>query len=189
MNSTSEVEKLDDKKKLVYKKKKSSKMERSNWFWAYVMILPLVIGLGIFYIGAFFQNLYYSFTNLGSFGNYEVIGLANYKALMSDPEIPKALMNTFKYTIVSVPLSIAISIFIAVLLNSKIKGQSFYRVLYFLPAVTMPAAIAMIWKWLYNGEYGLLNQILAKFGIQGHAWIANPKFALGALIVVGVWSS
>lgn len=170
-------------------KNKISKKQRSDWFWAYLMILPTVGGLAIFYIAAFFQNLYYSFTDLGSFGRYKWIGLANYKRLLADPEIPKALANTFKFTLVSVPVGIALAIFVAVLLNSKIKGLTIYRTLYFLPAVTMPAAIAMMWKWLYNGQYGLINQVLAKFGIEGQAWIADPKFAMGALIIVGIWSS
>lgn len=176
-------------KKQSLKDKGISKRQKSDWFWAYLMILPTVGGLAIFYIGAFFKNLYFSFTDLGSFGNYKWIGLDNYVKLFSDPNIPKALGNTFKYTLISVPISICLAIFIAVLLNSKIKGITIYRTLYFLPAVTMPAAIAMMWKWLYNGQYGLINQLLAKIGIQGHAWIANPKYAMGALIIVGIWSS
>lgn len=178
-----------NKKEITKPKFAITKRQRSDWFWGYLMILPTVGGLAIFYIGAFFQNLYFSFTNLGSFGKYNWIGLDNYAKLLSDPEIPKALANTFKYTLICVPISLCLSIFIAVLLNSKIKGLSVYRTLYFLPAVTMPAAIAMMWKWLYNGQYGLINQLLDNFGIQGKAWIADPKFAMGALIVVGVWSS
>lgn len=115
--------------------------------------------------------------------------MENYINVFSDPKVPQALINTVKFTVISVPISIIISLFIATLLNSKIKGLSVYRTLYFLPAVTMPAAIAMMWKWLYNGQYGLLNQLLNKIGIEGHAWIADPKFAMGALIVVGIWSS
>lgn len=176
-------------KKFTNKKNNINKNRKSDWFWAYLMILPTVGGLAVFYIGAFFKNFYYSFTNLGAFGKYEWIGLDNYVRLFSDPDIPKALANTVKYTLISVPISICLAIFIAVLLNSKIKGISVYRTLYFLPAVTMPAAIAMIWKWLYNGQYGLINQILAKIGIEGHAWIADPKYAMGALIIVGIWSS
>ncbi len=179
-------DKVKDNKK---RRKKISEKEKSNWFWGYLMILPTVGGLAVFYIWAFLKNLYYSFTDLGSFGNYKWIGLANYKRLLSDPTIPKALSNTFKYTLISVPLSIGIAIFIAVLLNSKIKGLTVYRTLYFLPAVTMPAAIAMMWKWLYNGQYGLINQVLVKLGLEGHAWIADPKYAMGALIIVGIWSS
>lgn len=169
--------------------KASGKRKLNDLFWGYLLILPTVLGLAVFYIAAFFQNLYYSFTNLGAFGKYKWIGMENYINVFSDPKVPQALINTVKFTVISVPISIIISLFIATLLNSKIKGLSLYRTLYFLPAVTMPAAIAMMWKWLYNGQYGLLNQLLAKVGIEGQAWIADPKFAMGALIIVGIWSS
>lgn len=161
----------------------------NDCLWGYLLILPLLLGLGLFYIIPFFQNLYYSFTDLGSFGKYTWIGLENYKRLISDPTIPRALLNTFKFTIVSVPVSICLAIIISVLLNLKIKGIAFYRLLFFLPAVTMPAAIATMWKWLYNGQYGLINYVLSKFGIDGHAWIAEPKYAMTVLIIVGIWSS
>ncbi|SJZ63500.1 multiple sugar transport system permease protein [Cetobacterium ceti] len=166
---------------------KKNKIE--NYIWAYLMIGPLVIGLGIFYIIPFFQNFYFSLTNLGAFGNYEFIGMDNYEKLIKDPKMYKALKNTFMYVLFSVPFGISISIIIAVMLNSKIKGVTFYRVLYFLPAVTMPTAIAMVWKWLYNKEFGLLNQILLKFGIEGQSWLTNSNIALYAVIIVAIWAS
>ncbi|MDR7079483.1 ABC-type sugar transport system permease subunit [Neobacillus niacini] len=73
------------------------------------------------------------------------------------------------------------------MLNQKIKGKSIYRTIYFLPVITMPAAIAMVWKWLYNGDYGLINFLLSKIGIQGPNWVSDPKFALYAVIVVAIW--
>lgn len=170
-------------------KKKMSDRRKNDIFWAYVLILPTMLGIGIFYVGAFFQNLVYSFTDMGAFGKWSWVGLENYKRLISDPEVAQTLMNTFKYTIFSVPCTIVVSIVVAVLLNSKIKGIGIYRTLFFLPAVTMPAAVAMVWKWLYNGQFGLINSILAKIGIDGPAWIADPKFALPAIIIVSVWMS
>ncbi len=184
------VEEREIKKKKPPKRSSRLKSKKLNdCLWGYLLILPLLLGLGIFYIIPFFQNLYYSFTDLGSFGKYSWIGLENYKKLISDPTIPRALLNTFKFTIVSVPISICLAIVISTLLNLKIKGISFYRLLFFLPAVTMPAAIATMWKWLYNGQYGLINHVLAKLGLEGHAWIAEPKYAMTALIIVGIWSS
>ena len=82
-----------------------------------------------------------------------------------------------------------ISIVTATLLNSKIKGIGIYRMLFFLPAITMPAAVAMVWRWLFNGRVGLINQLLSTIGIQGPAWIADPKFAMFALVIVSVWTS
>lgn len=160
-----------------------------NYVWAYVMIAPLVLGLGIFYIFPFFQNFWFSLTNLGAFGQYEYIGFENYKRIFSDPKMYQALKNTFMYVLFSVPLGIACSTIIATMLNSKIKGLTIYRVLYFLPAVTMPTAIAMVWKWMYNKEFGLLNQILQNFGVEPRAWLSDPNTALYAVIIVAVWST
>jgi multiple sugar transport system permease protein len=91
--------------------------------------------------------------------------------------------------LLSVPISICISILIAVLLNQKIKGSSIYRTLYFLPVVTMPVAIAMVWKWLFNGDYGLINQMLSIFSIEGPRWLTNPHIAPYSLIMVAIWST
>ena len=171
------------------KKKKLSSKLASDYIWAYILILPTVLGIGIFYVGAFFQNIFYSFTDLGAFGKWSFVGFTNYNRLFHDKQVLDSLYITFKYTFLSVPLTIIVAIVIAVLLNSKIKGIGIYRTLYFLPAVTMPAAVAMVWKWLYNGNFGLINILLAKIGIDGPAWIANPKIVMFALVIVAVWMS
>ena len=113
----------------------------------------------------------------------------NYKKLIGDGEVLSALKNTVIYSIFTVPISMVISLLIATLLNNKIKGVSFYRVIYFLPAVTMTSAVAMIWKWMYNSDYGIINQILAQVGIQGPAWLTSSNTAMISLIIVGIWSS
>lgn len=158
-----------------------------DYFWGYALIFPTVFGIGVFYLGAFLLNLYYSFTNMGAFGKYKWIGLDNYQKLLQDPDIAQTLMNTFKYVMLSVPLTIFTAIVVASLLNSRIKGIGVYRTLYFLPAVTMPAAVAMVWRLLYNGQYGLVNQVLSVFGIKSIAWVADPKYAMIALVFVAVW--
>lgn len=168
-------------------KKVRSNLNREAIKWGFIMISPVVIGLGIFYIIPFFQNVFFSFTNLNSFGNYELVGLSNYKDILKNPDIYIALKNTFVYTIFTVPSIVIISMVIANLLNQKIKGIGIYRTLYFLPAVTMPAATAMIWRWIYNGQYGLLNQILAVFNVEPRSFLADPDTAMFALILVGVW--
>ncbi|MDD7306237.1 MAG: sugar ABC transporter permease [Peptoniphilaceae bacterium] len=167
--------------------KGKNKFHKDNIKRGIIMISPVVIGLAIFYIIPFFQNIFYSFTNLNSFGTYEIVGLKNYQDILQDPSIYNAFKNTLIYTIFTVPLILIISMVIANLLNQKIKGIGIYRTLYFLPAITMPVATAMIWKWIYNGQYGLLNQVLAIFHISPKSWIADPNTAMFALILVGVW--
>lgn len=151
------------------------------------MILPVFIGLLIFYIIPFFQNIFYSFTDLNSFGKWQFVGMSNYQKILADEKFISAVKNTLIYTVFTVPLILIISMFIASLLNSKIKGIGIYRTLYFLPAVTMPAATAMIWKWLFNGQYGLVNQLFMKIGLAPQAWVADPQYARMSLIIVGVW--
>ncbi|WP_214409740.1 carbohydrate ABC transporter permease [Sphaerisporangium fuscum] len=160
-----------------------------EWVWGYLMIAPLVLGLGIFYLWPMVQSVYYSFTEWTLFGDSSWVGLDNYTKLVSDPSIGKALKNTFIYaglTLLGIPLAVVV----AALLNAKgLKLVGLYRTLYFLPVVTMPAAVAMLWAWLYNGDYGLINYLLSLVGIHGKAWVSEPSTALYAIIVVGVWSS
>lgn len=168
---------------------KFSNKKNNDYFWAYFMIFPTVAGIIIFEIIPFFRTLFYSFTDLSSFGQYSWIGLENFKKIAIDPIVWKALGNTLIYTGISVPIGISLSIIVAVLLNAKIRGLATYRTLYFLPVVTMPAAIAMVWKWLYNSDYGLINYVLSKFSINGPAWVSDPKIALYSVIIVGIWGS
>ena len=171
--------------------KKKTKFEKKFNFndvkWGIIMILPVFIGLLIFYIIPFFQNIFYSFTDLNSFGKWQFVGISNYQKIIADEKFISAVKNTLIYTVFTVPLILIISMFIASLLNSKIKGIGIYRTLYFLPAVTMPAATAMIWKWLFNGQYGLVNQLFIKIGLAPQAWVADPQYARMSLIIVGVW--
>jgi multiple sugar transport system permease protein len=162
--------------------------KRSDYFWAYLMITPLMLGLVIFYLWPIIQTFYFSFTEWGAFGQYEWTGLDNYKRMLEDTNLLKSFKNTAIYIIFTVPIGIFLSILIAVLLNQNIKGKSVYRTLYFLPVITMPAAIAMVWKWLYNSDYGLLNYLLSLIGIKGPQWVSDPKIALYSIIVVAIWS-
>ncbi|MEJ8548312.1 carbohydrate ABC transporter permease [Brevibacillus borstelensis] len=166
-----------------------TRMKRTNWMWAYAMIAPTLVGLAVFYIWPMIQTVYYSFTKWGAFGKHKWIGLENYKNLMQDSNMLIALKNTVIYTVLAVPASIALSIFVAVLLNQKIKGLSIYRTLYFLPVVTMTAAVAMVWRWLFNSDYGLINYLLKLLSIDGPRWISDPDVALYSVIIVAVWSS
>jgi multiple sugar transport system permease protein len=155
----------------------------------YIMIAPLMIGLFIFYLWPVFQTFYFSFTKWGAFGKYKWTGLANYEHLLHDPDLGRALLNTVVYILLSVPGSLILAILVAVLLNQKIRGVGIYRTLYYLPAVTMPAAIAMVWRWLYNGDYGLINYLLSLFGLHGPRWLSDPAIALYSIILVAIWGA
>ncbi|QBD83708.1 sugar ABC transporter permease [Ktedonosporobacter rubrisoli] len=157
--------------------------------WGYLLIAPLMLGLGIFYLWPVVQNFYFSFTLWGAFGTYRWIGGYNYLKLLHDPELWQAVGNTLLFALVIVPLGIASAICIAVLLNRKLRGVALYRLLYFLPVVTMSAAVALTWNWLYNGDYGLINTMLGSVGIRGPRWLADPDLALFSIMAVAIWSS
>ncbi|TYB66047.1 sugar ABC transporter permease [Nonomuraea sp. PA05] len=157
--------------------------------WGYAFIAPTGLGLAVFYLWPVLQTAYFSFTEWGVFGGHTWTGLANYTRLISDPEVGQAVLNTLTYTVLGL-LGIPLAIVFAALLNRPgLGGVTLYRTAFFLPVVTMPVAVAMLWRWLYNGDYGLINQVLSLAGIDGPNWIADPATALYALIVVGVWSS
>ncbi|MFC5450408.1 carbohydrate ABC transporter permease [Paenibacillus aestuarii] len=169
--------------------RKRNNLARSQWLWGYLMIAPFFLGLLGFYIWPIIQTFYFSFTKWEAFNTYSWAGLDNYKRLVQDVSLLHALRNTVTYVVMFVPMSIIISIIVATLLNQKIRGLAIYRTLFFLPVVTMPAAVAMVWKWLYNGDYGLINYVLSLFSIKAQNWLTDPKWALFAIVVVAVWSS
>lgn len=144
-----------------------------------------MIGLIILNFYPFFQTIYQSFCKTGDFGKGNVfIGLANYQSALAAGETWQSLWNTVKYAIIEVPFGIVIALILAVLLNKKIAARSVYRTIFFLPMVCAPAAVAMVWKWIYNTQYGLINNI---FHVNV-AWISNPKIAWISVGVIGVWS-
>jgi multiple sugar transport system permease protein len=169
-------------------KKKMSPMRRNELVSAFIFIAPLVIGIGVFYFFAFFQNIYYSFTDLGSFGTPNFIGFDNYKELFTDKKFYIALINTLKYVAICVPGIIIFATFAAVLLDANFRGMTFFRTVLFIPAVTLPAAISLLWRWLYNDEFGIINIILNKFDIPKVGWISDPKMVLYSVSFVIIWS-
>ncbi|WP_084700499.1 carbohydrate ABC transporter permease [Streptacidiphilus anmyonensis] len=159
-----------------------------EWVWGYLMVAPLALGLAGFYLWPIVQSVYYSFTSWGAFGGQQWAGLANYRAFLSDPQLPKAAWNTVLYSLLLLA-SIPVSIVFAALLN-QVRGRSvgLYRTLYFIPVVSMPAAVAMVWRWLYNGDYGLINYLLSLIGIHGPHWVSDGRFAVYAMALVGIWA-
>ena len=144
-----------------------------------------MIGLVVLNIIPIFQTLYQSFFKTGDFGKGNVfVGVENYVKVFGDHEVWQSLINTFKYAIVEVPFSIVIALVLAVLLNRKMKGRGIYRTIIFLPMVAAPAAVAMVWRWLFNSDFGLINNVF-------HAnvkWVSDPKIAVFSIAVIGVWS-
>ena len=166
-------------------KTKWTSRQKNECIWGWAFILPTMIGLIVLNIYPIFKTIIESFYKTGDFGKGNTfVGIQDYQKILGDPEIWQALLNTFKYVIVEVPFSIAIALVLAVLLNRKMLGRAAYRTIFFLPMVAAPAAIAMVWRWLYNSEFGLLNHML---GTKTN-WISNPSIAAFAVAVIGIWS-
>lgn len=170
-------------------KRKASKRQKKDWIAGYIFIAPVTIGLFIFYVIPFIQNFWFSFNDVNKFNMATFNGIENYKQLFQEPDLLLALKNTFLYAIITVPIGLILSLVLASFLNSKIKGKGIYRTIYFLPSVTMAAAIALVWKLIFNGDYGILNSILGVFGIEGQSWLTNPHTALFCVMIVGIWGS
>lgn len=166
-------------------KVKTTHRARSEFLWGWFFVLPTTIGLLVLNIFPIFQTIYQSFFKTGDFGRGNIfVGLQNYQKVFADGEVWQALINSLKYAIVEVPLSIAIALVLAVLLNRKMKGRSVYRTIIFLPMVAAPAAVAMVWRWLFNSDFGLINNV---FHVNVK-WISDPNIAIYSIAAIGIWS-
>ncbi|GAA4166456.1 sugar ABC transporter permease [Gryllotalpicola daejeonensis] len=167
----------------------SRKRRRYDGAWPWLFVLPLLIGVAGFYLWPIIQTAYFSFTTWGVFGGSTWVGGANYAQLFTDPQLYRSLLNTVIYTAI-VLLGVPISVWFASLLNTPgLRFAQFYRVLFFLPYVAMPTAISLVWRMIFNGDFGVLNWFLGLFGIDGPYWLTTQWFALIAVSIVGLWSS
>jgi multiple sugar transport system permease protein len=154
-----------------------------NWGW--IMVAPTIIGLLVLNLWPFVQTLYTSFCEHLGFGHYKFIGVQNYVDMFQKPEFWKATWNTIYFCILTVPVGLFLSLLVAMLLNAKIKGKGIFRTIFFLPMVCAPAAVTMVWRWIFNAEYGILNQM---FGLHVN-WVTDSKVVMIACAVVAIWSN
>ncbi len=160
--------------------------------WAYILISPWIIGFLAFTLGPMVASLGLSLFDTDML-TARFIGLKNYTTLFSFDTTRSlfwtALYNTAYYVFLSIPLTMTVGFFIAVLLNQNISGQSFYRVVYYLPSVLPGIAVSLLWLWLFNPEFGLINWFLSLVGLPGMRWLHDPKTAKLALVLMSVWGA
>lgn len=164
-------------------------VKKKEWFWAYVFITPMVLGTLIFGIFPIIYSFKISLTKWDGIGESVYVGVQNFVNLLSNEKFKFEVKNTFVYTIFYVPVSLVLSVIVAELLNQKIRGKGVFRVIYFLPNIVMPAAAAMIWRFMLNSKYGIINIVLDFFHLPTPIWVADPKFIMAAVILVSVWSA
>ncbi len=159
--------------------------EPGGW-WAAAFVAPAVIGLAALYLWPFLSTMIKSFQDVPAFGPATFVGLDNYANLVGDEDFWKAFGNSALYTAI-ILLGIPLAIVLAALIEQVGRGRAVYRVLFFLPVVTLPVAIGMVWRFIYNGDFGLLNSVLSWFGVPGQFWVADPRFTIYAFGVAGIW--
>ncbi len=165
---------------------KKSKLEKSRNRWGIVFILPQLISLVCLGIIPIVIAFVLSFFDWNGFSSPVFTGFQNFKAVFTDPDTAIAIKNTLIYSVIYVPCSIALSLGLAMLLN-KAWGKMFYRAVFFLPQIVTSVGIAVVWSWIYQPQFGILNMILRFFGIEGKEWLRDPSTAMGAVIVMSIW--
>lgn len=176
------------KNKTAQKSKRTIAQKRENRY-GYAFVMPWILGLFIFTLVPMIFSAVLSVCEwdiVTGLKTIKFVGLDNFKRLTVDPDFKKSLIVTFKFCLISIPFYQIISLGIALLLNIRVKFMKSFRLIYFLPSIIPVIASTMIWTQIF-GEQGLLNQALKIFGIKGPAWLNNPKTALYALIIMGVW--
>lgn len=163
--------------------------DRKEVATAFVFLLPLVAGIILFFVIPIAQAFFYSLTKWKGVGPMAFVGVENFLKLFgNDSKFAGELRNTFVFVFGSVPLTLMIALAIAALMNTVRKGVGAYRVIYFLPNVTMVAVVAMIWKWLLNSQYGIVDTALDfMFGIRP-AWLGDTNLTMLSMCMIGMWS-
>ena len=167
-------------------KKKKQSLKRN--LEGYLFISPWLIGFLVFAAGPILVSLFMSFTRWSLLSPPQWIGFDNYNEIIfNDPLVYKSLWNTAYYVLFSVPLGVILSLFLAILLNQQLRGMSIFRTIFFLPSVTNLVAVSILWMWILNPEFGLLNRVLGFLGIEGPLWLQSEIWSKPALILMSLW--
>ena len=153
-----------------------------------LFISPWLVGFLVFTLYPFVSSIYYSLTSYDVISPPEFIGLENYSNMLVDPLVRKALYNTFYYAVFFIPLSTIWGICVALMLNLKVRGMTVYRTLFYIPSIVPIVASSMVWLWLLNPQYGIINGLIyLLFRIPGPGWITDPRLSKSSLILMGLW--
>jgi ABC-type sugar transport system permease subunit len=169
-------------------RRRRSTLRLRNTLIGWSFILPNFIGFGVLTLVPIVILFYMAFTNWNVFGKADFIGLANFTRLMGDGSFRTSVVNTLYYSVMHIPLTIVVSLGLALLLNNKLRGVAFFRTAAFFPYITSIVAIAVVWNLLFSPEYGPVNQFLTFIGIQNPpGWLTSPQWAMPAVVIVSTW--
>lgn len=165
-----------------------SRRSRADALWGYFFIGPQLLGLLAFSLFPLIYAFVLSFMKWDGLGARQFVGLANFRSQLGDQEFRDALVHTVYYTALAVPGSVIISLLVALCVNN-VKGKAIYRVIFFLPTITSSVAVSMLWLWLLNGDYGLINVYLHDwFGLNPPNWLVSSTWVIPAIALVAVWA-
>ncbi len=166
-----------------------SSLARREALAAYLFTAPFVLGFLIFTLFPMLFSIYMSFHEWDITRPPEPVGFENYGRLLSDPQFRIAVGNTLYYVLFSVPLGLAVSFGLALLLNQRVRGEGIWRTLFYLPSVVPAVATTILWMWIFNKDFGLLNALLANFGIAKISWLGDPAYTKPSLILMSLWGA
>jgi multiple sugar transport system permease protein len=153
----------------------------------YIFISPFILGFICWFLGPTVYSAWLSLTEWNLISPAKFVGLSNFTHMFEDKLLGQALKVTITYTLVSVPLGLVLGFLLALLMNTKVRGIRLFRTIYYLPSIVPAVANAVLWAWMFNTEYGLLNTILRAAGIGKIAWLIDTRYALPAIILMGLW--
>ncbi|MGO9526069.1 MAG: carbohydrate ABC transporter permease, partial [Verrucomicrobiia bacterium] len=162
--------------------------EKRNLRIGLAFISPWIVGFLAFTVFPVCASIYYSFCDYDVLTKPVWVGSLNYRDMVTDTVFWKSLYNTLYYAFLSLPFCLVIALLIAVMLNQDVKGRSIFRTIYFLPSLVPVVASSMVWLWILNGNFGLLNHALALIHIKGPQWLADEKWTTPSLILMAIWS-
>ncbi len=166
-----------------------SPLRRNQALLGYLFVSPWILGFLLFGLFPIIMSLYYSLCQYDVLRIPRFIGMKNYHELiMKDPYFWKSIWNTMFYTFFRTPLAIIGSLLLAVLVNNAVRGIRFFRTIYFIPSIITGVVLSSIWLWMLNPQFGLINTLLAFFGIQGPLWLQSPEWSKPSIILMSLWS-
>ncbi|WP_345801425.1 sugar ABC transporter permease [Microbacterium sp. AZCO] len=161
---------------------------RRNLFSALLFLSPWIIGFVVFTAWPLIYSAYLSLTDYDVINDPNYVGLQNYRDLLQDPKVFQAIGNTIFFTVLQVPLHVIVALSLALLLNRAGRSSSFFRTMFFLPKMTPPVAVGILFLLLFNGQNGLINTVLGWFGITGPSWTTDPAWVKPGLILMSLWT-
>ena len=169
------------------KKQRWTGLRKNDAIAGFLLILPNFLGFLIFSVFPILAALFLTFSEWSLAKAPKFVGLRNFFTMSQDWLFWKTLGNTFYYALVAVPIAVVLAFWLAVMINRKVRGIMIFRLVYFVPHITLTVAAAVIWAWIYHPQYGLINYLLSLVGIEGPAWLFDRKWAMPALIIMSNW--